>query len=160
MYEISSKKITRITTNTADQTKPAAYGNYIVWLDTRNGYSDVYLQDLATKKQTRLTSETYVENVGIYDTKIVWSNYYSGSMYDIKTKKTVDICGPYPYIVCIYGTKILYYDYYDTPIQCLYDYSKGKTIEPHWPDVTSIYSSKIVWADDRNGNYDIYMAQI
>jgi beta propeller repeat protein len=161
IYDISTKKTTRITSDKSDQTKPALYDKYIVWLDNGKEYSDVCLYDMTTKKVTRLTSETYVENVEIYGNKIAWSNYYSGGMYDIKTKKTVSVCDPYPYILDIYGNKILYYDNFDEPRLCMYDYSKDKMTEMNWLDRASdMYSNKLVYTDTRNGNADIYMAQI
>lgn len=160
MYEVSTKKTTRVTTNKSNQSDPAIYGNYIVWIDERNGYDDVYLQDLSTKKQTKITTKANAITPGIYENKIVWTNDISAYMYDIKTKKTVTIADPYTYIVCIYGTKILYYNYYDAPRLYLYDYSKDKTTRAYWPDATSMYSNKLVYADNRNGNLDIYMTQI
>lgn len=160
MYDIKTKKTTRITSDKYDQTKPATYDKYIVWLDGSKGYDDVCLYDMTTKKVTRLTSGTYVENVEIYGNKIAWSNYYSGTMYDIKTKKTVSVCDPYPYILDIYSTKILYYNNYDEPRLCMYDYSNDKITDMDWLDRASdMYSNKLVYTDTRNGNMDVYMAQ-
>lgn len=166
MYDITTKKTTRITTNTADQYDPAMYGNYIVWIDTRNGVQDVYLQDLGTKKQTRVTTDKYEECPGVYDTKIAYSDMGNGVyVYDIKTKKTININGVGSGNPCLYGTRILYTNDYDMPpFTVLYDFSTKKIIKSSYDYfpwyVESMYSNKIAWTDYRNGNADIYMAQI
>jgi beta propeller repeat protein len=46
MYELASGSVNRVTNNTADQISPAIsakYGNYIVYMDNRNGNWDIYL---------------------------------------------------------------------------------------------------------------------
>src|SRR5665647_2298568 len=86
---------TRITTNTADQTNPSIWSNYIVWQDTRNGGSDIYLQNLATKVQTRVTKGVNAENPYVSGNRIVWDDNRNGNsniyMYEISTKKTTRI---------------------------------------------------------------------
>lgn len=86
---------TRITTNTAEQTNPSIWSNYIVWQDTRNGGSDIYLQDLSTKVQTRVTSNVDAEYPCVSGDKIVWQDKRNGNwdiyMYEISSKKTTRI---------------------------------------------------------------------
>ena len=166
MYEISSKKTTRLTTNTADQTAPGAYGNNIVWTDTRNGGSSIYLQNLATKVQTRVSTDGY--SPSIYGNKMVWiTQNHDGvvfvMLYDITTKKIsplrVDV---EPYSVSIYGNRVLWNDMYTGMFTGMYDFSTGKYIALPFQFVSNpaFYSNKIVYDDQRNGNDDIYMAQI
>jgi beta propeller repeat protein len=91
----SAYTVTRITTNTADQTHPSIWSNYIVWQDTRNGGSDIYLQNLATKVQTRVTKGVDAENPFVSGNRIVWQDNRNGNwdiyMYEISTKKTTRI---------------------------------------------------------------------
>ena len=54
MYDLSTSKETRITTNESDQIYPAIYGDRIVWQDDRNGHMDVYMYDISTSKETRI----------------------------------------------------------------------------------------------------------
>ncbi|MHC1754462.1 MAG: TolB family protein [Methanosarcina sp.] len=86
---------TRITTNTAEQTNPSIWSNYIVWQDTRNGGSDIYLQDLSTKVQTRVTSNVDAEYPCVSGDKIVWQDKRNGNwdiyMYEISSKETTRI---------------------------------------------------------------------
>src|SRR5665647_509014 len=86
---------TRITTNSADQTHPSIWSNYIVWQDARNGGSDIYLQNLATKVQTRVTKGVDAVNPFVSGNRIVWQDNRNGNwdiyMYEISTKKTTRI---------------------------------------------------------------------
>lgn len=86
---------TRITTNTADQANPSIWSNYIVWQDTRNGGSDIYLQNMATKVQTRVTANVVAEAPFVSGNRIVWQDKRNGNwdiyMYEISTKKTTRI---------------------------------------------------------------------
>ena len=74
-YRISQHKKQIHTTNPADQTDPAIYGNTVVWADDRNGGSDIYMQDLSTKKQTRITTSGEASVPDIYGNKIVYVKY-------------------------------------------------------------------------------------
>jgi len=65
---------TRITLNTADQTNPSIWSNYIVWQDARNGGHYIYLQNLATKVQTRVTKGVDAENPFVSGNRIIWQD--------------------------------------------------------------------------------------
>jgi len=165
MYEISSKKTTRITTNTADQTYSSAYGNMIVWADTRNGGSSIYLQNLATKVQTRISTNGY--SPSIYGNKIIWNTKNNGvvgiMLYDIPTKKVSTIhVDVEPYSISIYGNRIVWNDMQNGMFTGMYDFVTKKNIKLPFSYVSNpkFYSNKIVYDDQRNGNSDIYMAQI
>ncbi|MBI4209225.1 MAG: hypothetical protein HY538_05890 [Deltaproteobacteria bacterium] len=69
-----------ITTDDFDQEPPAVYGNYVVWVDKRDGFDAVYLYDLSTggdevqiARQPR-SSQSY-SSPDVYDQIIVWDDY-------------------------------------------------------------------------------------
>jgi len=46
----------RVTTDPGTQSQAAVSGDRIVWRDSRNGNYDIYLYDLSTETETRITS--------------------------------------------------------------------------------------------------------
>ena len=83
MYDISTKKETRITSNgSAVGMNPAIYGDRIVWSDSRNGNEDIYMYDISTKKETRITNHGSAGT--IYGNRIVWPDSLNG-VYGILT---------------------------------------------------------------------------
>ncbi|AKB74937.1 cell surface protein [Methanosarcina lacustris Z-7289] len=172
---------TGIADNTSDQFDPAIYGNKVVWTDNRNGGYDIYMQNLSTKVQTRITTGETAPDHAIYDNRIVYRNF-SGEhhdmvniyMYDLSTKKETQIITSRKgiYNPAIYGDRIVWEDSRNddgtgnTDIY-MYDLStkqetritpsyEGGDNNPYQSN-PSIYGDKIVWEDWRNGNADIYM---
>lgn len=168
MYEISSKKTTRITTNTADQTYPGVYENMIVWEDNRtNPGPGIYLLDLSTKKETRLTANGW--SPAIYGNKIVWCTEDDQGvnkimLYDIPTKKITIMIGSgmIPFDLSIYGNRVIYNDMYTGMFTGMYDFFTKESIDLpiYYVENPAIYSNKIVYDDNRNGNSDIYMVTL
>lgn len=175
IQDLSTKEQTHIT-NTGDQYCPDIYGNSVVWTDSRNGGSfdqsgeligswDIYLQDLSTKKQTRITTSGSAWYPVIYDNKIVWEDYKKHDiyMYDLSTHKETRIStsgsADSP---AIYGNRIVWEDgrngYYDI---YMYDLSTHKetqiTTNGFNQGVPDVYGDKIVWIDERNDNGDVYI---
>jgi len=112
----SALKETRITLNTADQTSPSMYDKYITWTDTRNGGTDIYLQNMGNKVQTRVTKSGKAGDSCVAVNRIVYDDYRNGNydiyMYDISTKKetrittnTANQTNP-----SVYGNKIVWDD--------------------------------------------------
>ncbi len=100
-------------TNHGTASNPAIYGNTIVWQDSRNGNSDIYIQDLSTKKQTHTTNLANQTDPAIYGNKVVWADDRNGGsdiyMYDLSTKKKLG--SPQVRVISsspdIYGNKIV-----------------------------------------------------
>ncbi|MDY0129321.1 MAG: PKD domain-containing protein [Methanosarcina vacuolata] len=135
MYDLSTKKETRITTS-GSAGKPAIYGNRIVWADERSGNADIYMYDLSTKKETQITSSPdWQRSPAIYENMIVWEDdggdddgweNHGIYMYDISTNQKMKIS------------------------------AKGSAYQP------AIYGNKIVWqyGEGYSENSDVYMATI
>lgn len=56
MYDVVSRSEVQITDGESDSRNPSIYGDIIVWEDSRNGNTDIYLLDLNTNQQKRVTN--------------------------------------------------------------------------------------------------------
>ncbi|MGB9928861.1 MAG: PGF-pre-PGF domain-containing protein [Methanosarcina sp.] len=85
MYNITTQKQKQITTNNSEQHDPAIYGDLIVWTDYRNLVEtkfpvdvptpDIYMYNLLTSKETRITTSGSARNPSIYENKVVWEDW-------------------------------------------------------------------------------------
>ena len=78
------KNVNKLTTAYSQKYEPAIYDNKIAWVDGRNGPTivdyDIYAYDLTSGTEVRVTSSAANNvNMNIYENKIVWQNYVSGS---------------------------------------------------------------------------------
>ncbi len=177
----------QITTNKSNQTKPAIYGDKIVYLDDRNGWENynICIYDLSTSRETHLpTNISYAYRYSawaeIYGDRIVWKAHRNNNgtwensgiqVYNLSISKETQIPNSinafYP---AIYRDKIVYTDLRDIRSGnadiYMYDLSTSKetqiTTNESQQDYPAIYGDKIVWQDYRNGNSswsktDIYM---
>ncbi|OEU42862.1 hypothetical protein BGV40_07200 [Methanosarcina sp. Ant1] len=151
---------TRITTNTADQVNPSIWSNYIVWQDARNGGNDIYLQNMATKVQTRVTKGVDAEYPMVSGNRIVWQDKRNGNwdiyMYEISSKKmtrittnTSDQTNP-----AVYGNLIVWEDTrnggHDIYLQDLSTKKQTRLTANERSWSPAIYGKKIVWCAENN----------
>jgi len=170
---------TQITTNESDQWDPDIYGNRVVWTDYRNDNgsytnSDIYMCDLATKKETQITTDgsNYHFSPAIYGNRIVWEDYRNGNgdiyMYNLSTSKETQITtnGLGSWSPDIYGDKIVWTGYRDRNYSSfeiyMYNISTSKETQittdgSNYHVSPAIYGNRIVWEDYRNEYADIYM---
>ncbi len=183
MYDLSTHKEKRITTDKSDQWGPDIYGNRVVWLDMRKSGSvpddgfggfDVYMYNLSTKKETRITKSTIpispdiVSKVAIYGNRIVWGSGNGISVYDISTRRQTNLTfstSEKLYDLAFSGNRIVGtkdFDGRDGDIY-MYDLSTSRVTKitsgnsvMGWPD---IYGDRIIWIADPNGDskFNIYM---
>jgi len=167
---------TRITTNAGLYENywisPAISGDRIVWQDYRNGYSDIYLYDISTGIESRVTTDSSSQySPAISGDRIVWYDYRNGDsdiyLYDISTgiesRVTTDPSSQYS--PSISGDRIVWQDYRNGDYDIyFYDISTGIesriTTNTSYQSSPSISGDRIVWMDDRNGDYDIYLYDI
>ena len=176
MYNLSTKEETFIA---ADALYPAIYGNKIVYFAYRDGEgtgsSDIYMYDVSTKKETRITTSGSAWDPAIYDNRIVYADDRSGNyniyMYDLSTKKETQITSSPDDQKSpdIYGNRILWQDvggkddgweYHGIYMCDLSTNQKFKITSRGSEDTSAIYGNKVVYTDGRNGNSDIYMNTI
>ena len=116
----------QITMDTSIQTRPAIYGNVVVWMDDRNGNWDIYGYNISKRKEISIcTAGGDQERPAIYGNIVVWHDGRNGD-YDIYG---YDLFTSTEFPICTQGSDQL------------------------WP---AIYKNIVAWADLRNGNRDIY----
>ena len=148
LYDLSSGTEHQITTDPVEQMYPAISGDYIVWLDHRDGKTeihperdvtrwDLYLYDLKTGAERWITTDAAKLSYGSYPAidgdNIVWTDYRNGTLY--------------PYLTN--GDIYLYNVTTNTERQI--------TPNPANQTAPAISGNRIVWSDRRNGNQDIYL---
>ena len=107
MFNITTGKKTRITTEPHDQVEPKIYGDLLVWKDTRNVQgplekfpsdynSDIYLFNLVTGTERPLTTNDQCQtSPEIYGENIVWLDYRSDRfevyLYNLSNEKELKL---------------------------------------------------------------------
>ncbi|HBG81705.1 TPA: hypothetical protein DDW69_02575 [candidate division CPR2 bacterium] len=159
----------RITTDSSDQTKPRISAGKIVYEDTRNGNTEIYMYNTGTSSETRITNTSANEyNPDIDGDKIVYSCDRGGTyshiyVYDLsgssETQVTTNLSDQtYP---AIYGQKIVYVDNRNGNDD-IYMYDLQASQETQISTDSSnqknpvIYDQKIAYYDNRNGNDDVF----
>ncbi|MED4586048.1 hypothetical protein P9578_25155 [Brevibacillus choshinensis] len=75
LYELDDNSELKIGDKSSTKTSPRVDGNYVVWLDTRDGGSDVYMYDISKKKETLLSSgSAKASHVEISGKNVVWDD--------------------------------------------------------------------------------------
>ncbi len=120
---------------------PATYGDMVVWADTRDGDSHIYLYNTTEGEEAPITSEPGLQqiNPAVGEYGIVWLN------------TSID---PVTYL---YGPADLYFN--ATPSGSALGFTNGSivtgTASPMSPPAIS--RNRIAWADNRNGVSEIYL---
>jgi beta propeller repeat protein len=75
LYDLEQGTMTKIGDSRSTKTNPKVDGNYVVWIDSRHGGSDLYLYDIGRRKEKRITSEsTVASDIEISGDHIVWTD--------------------------------------------------------------------------------------
>ncbi len=164
-----------IVSHPAHQRWPDMDGGRVVYGDDRNGNWDIYLYDIATGTEQRITTDPYDQySPAIDGTRIVYKDnreyyfYPDMYLYDLTTNTEHRITNTFSAgwdsenAPTIDGSLIVWADdrngYEDiflhdltTNIQHQLTFNLGEQRAP------TIDAGQIVWVDGRNGNWDLYM---
>lgn len=169
VYDLAEKKESRITTTGSVDGLPSISGNQIVWEDNRRSpWSDVYMYDLDSKTETRVT---FYYGWGhpakapkISGNRVVWFDGYNGAIvvYDLVTNseiKSINNLGNLGDFT-FSGDKVLWMAGFPTYHLYLYDIAADTKIQLPASlaeqSTPRIDGNTIVYVDRPNWNYDVY----
>ncbi|MFH1777301.1 MAG: hypothetical protein ABH952_07075 [Candidatus Omnitrophota bacterium] len=130
-FEVSTIRQKRITSNVNDQLFPDIWGDRIVWSDSRNGNYDIYLYDLQDEQEKQISGDSFHQ---LYS--VIWQDL----------------------IVCM--NMISWGEFYLNLYDLKNPHERRILWEDAWLSAPDICNNKITWADNRNGNFDIYRYDI
>nr|WP_279385095.1 hypothetical protein [Methanosarcina barkeri] len=141
------------------------YKDRIVWYESLNGQSDIYMYNVSTSKETQITSGGSTSHPAIYEDRIVWADNRDEEgvpdiyMYNLSTSKESKIINDTSVVgLDIYGDRIVWLNYtsvsYSNGFSNIYMYDLSTSKKT--PITTSgsagfpvaIYDDRIVWEDD------------
>lgn len=154
---------------TAGEPDLAVSGTTVVYDDDRNGNYDIYLFDLTTFRERRLTTDSSWQRLpAISGTNVVYRDDRSGSgdiyLYDLATdtERPLTTNAAAQSSPAISGTRVVYQDSRNGNSDIyLYDLATGtesrltSDSSDQWSPAIS--GLNVVYMDNRNGNRDIYL---
>ena len=127
-YNIGTQQLIQVTRDPATQQLPRISGDLIVWEDNRNGKWDIFMYNIKKDLTTAVTYDDVDDREpSISGSNIVWTRYEQDGTSDIYM---VNLQVPTTYIVSS---------------------GPGNQVSP------DIYADRVVWQDDRFGNWDIFL---
>jgi TolB protein len=147
----------------------AISGTKVVYDDNRSGNYDIYLYDLATFTEKRLTTNSAGQHTpAISGTNVVYQDQRNGNwdiyLYDLATdtEKRLTTNSARQSRPVISGTKVVYEDDRNGNLDIyLYDLAtdteKRLTTNSATQSYPDISGTNVVYQDQRNGNWDIYL---
>ncbi len=174
MFDLAADNEIEITDNfTAKDEYPDISGHFVIWVREN---TDIYIYDITSGQTSHINPTGYIGKAAIYGSMIVWesnvNNYYQIFMYNIDTQQTSQITsGEFNHMhPAISGKGVVWEDYrnsldgYSNTDIYFYDFIAGNEVpictEEHEQKSPNIFDNKIVWQDNRNGFFDIYMAEV
>ncbi|MCH8496078.1 MAG: hypothetical protein LAT57_10690 [Balneolales bacterium] len=169
LYNVLSGTESQITNNPNNQTHPAIAGSKIVWSDDRSMDSkDIFMYDLATSTETQISDspEPYNDIVPkVSGNRIIWETFrWTIYAYDLNSSATQTVGYEHSpktgYDISGNLVVLSEYDGFSQNVR-LYNFLTDSYTEISFNQNynsthPSIDGNRIVWQDNRNGNWDIY----
>ncbi len=142
MYDLSTGIVTQITNdNDLQQHEPDVYKHLIVWVDERNGNPDIYMYNTYTGEETRLTDDPAEQrNPSIHGSRVIWEDNRDGN-WNLYMHHTT----------FMQGTAFENFDWLIRTAEVFPGWSNYDEVKP------CIWGDFIIFQDNRNGNWDLYM---
>jgi beta propeller repeat protein len=140
-----------------------------VWSDNRNGSSEIYLYDLSTDLEMKISFDGFAQYEStIFNDKIVWHDFRNLNhdifIYNITNGKELQITSNNSNQLnsAIYNNIIIWEDerngnkdIYTFELITCRETPLGTNLANQ--EYLGIFEDKVVWMDNRNGDWDIYM---
>ncbi|MGE5416883.1 MAG: S8 family serine peptidase [Acidobacteriota bacterium] len=122
LYDFNTGETRQITDDTNNQSYPQTYGSKVIWQDDRNGGLDVFMFDLDTGTETRISSQTVTDavapdiNARISRNMVVWLNGTQICVYNLTSgqERQITIGTASKSNLSLYGNMIAYEDARET----------------------------------------------
>lgn len=170
MYNIKTQKTTQITfSNSTDEYNPSVGRNWVSWTSGVGISASIYVYNLATSQMRLTVSEPGADHSRTYGDTIAWDDQRRGTSYS--DVYVMDLNKHVEKLVSdgigvdggqsIYKQNIAYTNFSSNQGDIeVYNIKTGKTTQitndPATQSQPSIYGSKIVWIDYRNGLPEVY----
>jgi beta propeller repeat protein len=168
-------RLTGVDEDWAGQSRPAVYGTRIVWQDDKGGNSNIFMHNAATGIPLVVTNSPYSdEQPAIWEDTVVWQRleggYWKIMSFDINSRDETQVSPSQYYSYerpAIWENRVVYVSYRGGENWDVFMSTIGSSIvetrvtnNPSMQWMPKIYGDHIVWQDNRNGNWDIYMYTI
>jgi beta propeller repeat protein len=177
MYDLSTSNETQITTGGLVWGSPAIYGDSIVYSKAEDMYlydDDIYVYNLSTSRETRITTSENASGFSIYGDRIIYSDLRDSRslfIYNLSTSLETQIpTSENVWLPEIYSNRVVWYDtHFDDNFNIYFDIWMYDLSASQETRITTsgnafypaIYDNRIVWQNNTvSPEADIYMYEV